>query len=151
MPLTGEARKVLAEEGRHCRTLEARLGVSLEYVFVDDEGRDFNPEPRRNRVSQRTKVAMKQIGRPECNFHSLRHTTASWLVQAGVDLARVREFMRHKSIQTTLRYAHLHPEHLDTVVSALDSAMSRMDTQVDTSLQPVPTASAKLLKTNTRL
>ena len=44
--------------------------------------------------------------------------------------------MRHTNIQTTLRYVHLDPDHLDIVVAKLDSALRTMDTQVDTSPQP---------------
>ncbi len=45
-------------------------------------------------------------------FHDLRHTFASCLAMAGVDLMVIKDLMRHKSYQMTLRYAHLHPEHL---------------------------------------
>jgi integrase len=45
-------------------------------------------------------------------FHDLRHTFASCLAMAGVDLMVIQKLMRHKSYQMTLRYAHLHPEHL---------------------------------------
>lgn len=43
-------------------------------------------------------------------FHSLRHTFASWLVQAGVPLYTVQRLMGHKTIAMTQRYAHLAPE-----------------------------------------
>lgn len=45
-------------------------------------------------------------------FHDLRHTFASCLAMAGVDLMVIQKLMRHKSYQMTLRYAHLHPDHL---------------------------------------
>lgn len=43
-------------------------------------------------------------------FHSLRHTFASWLVQAGVPLYTVQKLMGHKTITMTQRYAHLAPD-----------------------------------------
>jgi integrase len=39
----------------------------------------------------------------DVTFHTLRHTTASHLVMSGVDLVTVKEIMRHKSIEMTLR------------------------------------------------
>ena len=37
---------------------------------------------------------------------------ASHLVMAGVDLATVQKLLGHKDIKTTMKYAHLAPDHL---------------------------------------
>jgi hypothetical protein len=44
------------------------------------------------------------------HFHSLRHTCASWLAEAVVDLRAIQAVMRHTDLRQTLRYASLHPD-----------------------------------------
>jgi integrase len=61
-------------------------------------------------------------------FHCLRHTFASRLVMKGVDLRTVQELMGHKTIQMTVRYAHLAPQHQLAAVQRLcdtDKALAK--------------------------
>lgn len=54
--------------------------------------------------------AVDQAGAPAYSPHALRHTAASWLVQAGVPLYDVQRLLGHESFSTTQRYAHLAPD-----------------------------------------
>lgn len=53
-------------------------------------------------------------------FHDLRHTFATRLVQAGIDLYKVQRLLGHKSGLMTQRYAHHWPESLRDGVEILD-------------------------------
>ncbi|UFS69494.1 site-specific integrase [Geomonas sp. RF6] len=53
-------------------------------------------------------------------LHALRHTCASRLVNRGVDLYVVKEWLGHSTIQITERYAHLNPNKLLHAVEVLE-------------------------------
>jgi len=69
-------------------------------------------------------TACRRAGIQDFVFHSLRHTFASHLVMAGVDLTTVSRLLGHKSLTMTLRYSHLAPNHLVSAVNVLNSSMS---------------------------
>lgn len=68
----------------------------------------------------RLKDLMGMADDPQFIVHMLRHTCASRLVQRGVPLAMVQKWMGHKTIMTTMRYAHLAPDNLTQAMKALE-------------------------------
>jgi integrase len=66
-------------------------------------------------------------------WHCNRHTFASRLVMAGVDLRTVAELLGHRTLQMVMRYSHLAPEHQVSAVERLVKTGKRRDTKSDTS------------------
>jgi integrase len=54
--------------------------------------------------------------------HVLRHTCASRLVQRGVGIPLVQQWLGHRTIQITMRYSHLAPVHLLEAAKVLEAA-----------------------------
>lgn len=63
--------------------------------------------------------------RKKASVHTLRHCFATHLMENGTDIFRIKEFMGHRSIQTTLHYIHVRREHLRQATSPLDTLMER--------------------------
>src|SRR5271169_4548635 len=80
------------------------------------------------------------------SWHCLRHTFASRLVMAGVDIRTVQELLGHKTIAMTVRYSHLAPKHTLAAVERLDALTEQpTDTTTDTeSFEPVSSVAPML-------
>lgn len=61
---------------------------------------------------------------PYTNFHTLRHTFATWVLRKTKNLRTTKELLGHANINTTLKYAHTLD---DEKRQALDSVFSQID------------------------
>jgi integrase len=86
-----------------------------EHVFVNRRGEPLQ-DIRNVFAKARDAAGLK---RREVTPHTMRHTFASRLVMLGTDLPTVMKLMRHKSIQMTMRYAHLSPKHEREAIARL--------------------------------
>ena len=80
------------------------------FLFTRDDGRCIPPEAL-NAACTRTLAA---AGLTHRRLHDLRHTAATLLVQAGVNIKAVSGFLGHSSVVITLdTYAHSTPESIE--------------------------------------
>jgi integrase len=83
------------------------------YVFLSHTGKPYT------NVRKSFETALKKCDIINFRFHDLRHTFASQLVMMGIDIKTVQELMGHKTIEMTLRYSHLSPDHKKKAVDTL--------------------------------
>jgi len=93
--------------------------LDIPYVFFDQcIGKAYQD------VKRSFKTALRRTGIKDFHFHDLRHTFASHLVMAGVDITTVKELLGHKTLIMTLRYSHLAPAHKVKAMDILNNALN---------------------------
>ncbi len=111
----GERREIPINDTLH-KTLSGLVRrLDCKYVF-------YNPKTLKpfDNVKRSFSSALRKSHILDFHFHDLRHTFASRLVMAGVDLMTVKELLGHKDIKMTLRYSHLSQAHVRQAISVLD-------------------------------
>ncbi len=89
----------------------------------------FNDEPMFE-TKHSFETAVKKAGIEHCRFHDLRHTFASHLLMNGASLKDVQELLGHKTLDMTLRYAHLSGEHKKNAVNLLNGLVTSKNEHV---------------------
>lgn len=127
-PKSRRSRRTVSLDPVLAAKIQAMEGKTADRVFVSHRGGvvrsggfhnyAWKPALRGARASET--APLTQTPRP----HDLRHTHASWLVQAGVNIFTVSRRLGHESITTTMdRYSHEMPEALADAADAINRVM----------------------------
>lgn len=107
VPLSSGALKLLQE-------LKEKSDPAIEHIFANSRtGLPFVS------IFYSWDTARREAGMPQLRLHDLRHSFASFLVNAGRSLYEVQELLGHADIRTTTRYAHLSRDRLREAVEVV--------------------------------
>ena len=116
---SGEKREVPLNSTAKSAIMAIPKHADSPYIFCNKDGEPYGD------IKKSFFTATKKSAIINFRFHDLRHTFASHLVMSGVDLNTVRELLGHHSLDMTLRYSHLSPDHKKRAVDVLGR---RLDT-----------------------
>ena len=95
--------------------LREQMGKHLTHVF------SYRGNPVTQVNTKAWRAALKRVGIGDFRWHDLRHTWASWHVQAGTPLHVLQELGGWECVEMVRKYAHLSSEHLIDYVDRLSS------------------------------
>lgn len=96
------------------RVLRRRQGQDSKYVVT------YQGHPVARTSTKAWYKALERAGVEDFRWHDLRHTWASWHVQAGTSLAELQQLGGWSCLEMVLRYAHLGGEHLKAAARRID-------------------------------
>jgi integrase len=117
--------EALRDHRREQLEVRVALGVGKPpadaLVFSTLEGEPQAPSD----VSRAWGIVAGNLGTPEITLHGLRHTHASQLIDAGVDIVTISRRLGHASPDVTLRvYAHLFRKDDGKAAEAINAALA---------------------------
>ena len=106
IPMTDTLRKTLAAMPKKC-----------DNVFCTPAGKPYSGT---RGIWETFKRASSKAGIDDLHVHDLRHHFASSLRMKGVDLLDIKEYLGHKTLTMTMRYAHITTERRKQIIKCLD-------------------------------
>ena len=91
--------------------------IKNDYVFLNSNGKKILRDAFRISFYR----VLKKVGIENFCIHDIRHTFATRLAQAGVDLYKISKLLGHKDIKMTQRYAHHCSDSLRDGVKTLET------------------------------
>ncbi len=122
--------KVRSSKGNRDRytILSPQLIIPLRNYWLTHQNKEFlfagqnKKSPMSARAVQwNMEVALKRAGiESDYSIHTLRHSFATHLLEAGTDLHTIKELLGHQNIETSMVYLHLSTKRISKIVSPLD-------------------------------
>lgn len=124
-PDQAKARKAIAVplSSKAVIVLREQVGKHPAYVFT------YEGRPVRQVNTKAWKLALRRAGIEDFRWHDLRHTWASWHVQAGTPLQALQELGGWETVEMVRRYAHLSSEHLAPYVERMSGSLQLVTSQ----------------------
>jgi site-specific recombinase XerD len=108
-------------------SLEAYRQVYPKAVYVF-EGQYAGEPYSTTSVQTVMRNAMKKVGlNKKATVHTLRHSFATHLLEAGTDIRYIQKILGHASIKTTTVYTHISKGAMDRIESPLDRIAQQAD------------------------
>ncbi|SFP50055.1 tyrosine-type recombinase/integrase [Hydrogenimonas thermophila] len=107
----GKARHIVMSEPLREAIEELYENRTSNLVIPSKNGEQIAQMPRQwQLIVDELIQGNSKAGKYRLTVHSLRHTHASWLAMAGMDLMHIQQQLGHKTIEMTQRYSHLIPD-----------------------------------------
>ena len=122
-PLLDEVRSLLLARRRQQEEYRQIFGNryhETDFVFTKENGEGYYP----SYASQRLKKIIKRYNLPPLNWHGLRHSCASMLIEKGWHMKDVSAWLGHSGIQITMDlYTHVRLEHKREISESLNGML----------------------------
>lgn len=118
IPIVPQMRQLLLEQPKINEYVFNRRGKPIKNLnrdwyrifYKEDKNKQFTKE-------------LKDASLPYINFHTLRHTAATWILRKTNNLRITKEILGHNNINTTMKYAHvLDSEKRSALLSVFDES-----------------------------
>ena len=124
-PDQAKARKPIAVPLSNTAVVVVReqMGKHRSFVFT------YRGKPVCQVNTKAWRAALKRVGIEDFRWHDLRHTWASWHVQAGTPLTVLQELGGWETAEMVRRYAHLSSDHLAQYVDRMSGTLKLVRTE----------------------
>lgn len=135
LPLIPEIKEILLELKKKQERNMEMYGKQYchkydDYICVDDLGYRINPET----VSSHFKIILRKNNLKNIRFHELRHSCASLLLEQGVAMKEIQEWLGHSSYTTTANiYSHLDSKAKTKVANVISKAFGMEELKIEES------------------